>query len=268
MTLAVPNNETAFSGFLRTWRMRRRLSQLELSLEAGLSQRHISFLETGRSKPSRFAISQLGDALDMPAAEIDAMLLSAGFAARSSSKGWNDQTLRAVDASIDHVLHSHAPYPAVSIDRIWNLQKANEPARKFFAMIGGTGDPNLLRDLMMPGILRSNIVNWEQTTQALFRMLELEVARRPHDEEARHFVAELRDLEGVSAAVSRPSRENPMPVLTLQICVDGVVLRLFSLIATIGLSADAAIDDIRIETLLPADKATRDWFDYSLETTQ
>ena len=74
----------AFPGFLKNWRQRRRLSQLELALQSGMSQRHISFLETGRSNPSRFAISQLADALEMPAAEVDVMLLSAGFAARST----------------------------------------------------------------------------------------------------------------------------------------------------------------------------------------
>lgn len=260
MAFAAPHNDTAFPSFLKTWRTRRRLSQLDLSLEAGLSQRHISFLETGRSRPSRFAISQLGDALEMPAAEVDAMLQSAGFAARSSRKGWNDEIHVAIGASIDHILNSHAPYPAISVDRIWNLQKANEPAMKFFAMIGGTGNPNMLRELFMPGPLRSSIVNWQQTTQALFRMLELEVARRPHDEEARNLVAELRELDGVSDAIRLPLPENPKPVLTLQIKTGDIVLHLFSLIATVGMSADAAIDDVRIETLLPVDDATREWF--------
>ena len=261
MSSALEIDSSGFAGFLKTWRARRRLSQLELALEAGLSQRHISFLETGRSKPSRFAIAQLGKALDMPAAEIDAMLVSAGFAARSSRKGWSEETQRAVDASVDHVLQSHAPYPAVAVDRIWNLQKANVPAQRFFALIGAVGDPNLLRELMMPGPLRSAIANWEHIAQALFRMLELEVARRPHDEEAYHLVEELRRLDGVSDAIAQPSLENPQPVLTIQFCVSDTVLDLFSLIATIGMSADAAIDDVRIETLLPANEATRSWFD-------
>ncbi|ROQ21556.1 Xre family transcriptional regulator [Marinimicrobium koreense] len=260
MTSILRTTDTPFSGFLKTWRTRRRLSQLELSLKSGMSQRHISFLETGRSKPSLSAIGQLGDALDMPAAEIDAMLLSAGFAARSSQRRWSQEAREAVGASIDHVLQSHAPYPAMAVDRIWNLQKANEPALQFFAMLGSTGTPNLLREVMMPGALRSRTINWEQTARALYRLLELEVARRPHDQEAHELLNELRDISGVAEAISQPSSENPLPVLSIQFQVEDAVLSLFSLIATVGMSSDPVIDDIRLETLLPADDVTREWF--------
>lgn len=260
MTSISKLTDTPFSGFLKTWRTRRRLSQLELSLKSGISQRHISFLETGRSKPSSYAISQLGDALEMPAAEKDAMLLSAGFAPRSAHRGWNEEAQMAVELSIDHVLQSHAPYPAVSVDRIWNLKKANEPALLFFERLGSSGNPNLLREVMMPGQLRSSIVNWEQTARALFRLLELEVARRPHDLEAHQLLEELRNLTGVPEAINQPSLENPSPVLSIQFRVEETVLSLFSLIATVGMSADPVIDDVRLETLLPADDATREWF--------
>lgn len=112
----------------------------------------------------------------------------------------------------------------------------------------------------MPGQLRSSIVNWEQTARALFRLLELEVARRPHDQKAHQLLEELQSLDGVSEAINQPSLENPLPVLSIQFRVDGAVLNLFSLIATVGMSADPVIDDIRVETLLPADDATREWF--------
>lgn len=260
MTSISNPKDTPFSAFLKNWRTRRRLSQLELSLKSGMSQRHISFLESGRSKPSRYAISQFADALEMPAAEIDAMLLTAGFAARSSNLRWSEEAKIAVDISISHILQSHAPYPAIVVDRIWNLHKANEPALLFFAMVGSTGNPNLLREVMMPGQLRSNIVNWEQIAKALFRLLELEVARRPHDREAHQLLNELRNLDGVSEAVNQPSLEYPLPVLSIQFNVEGSVLNLFSLIATVGMSADPAFDDVRLETLLPADNATREWF--------
>ncbi|MXQ07374.1 helix-turn-helix domain-containing protein [Alphaproteobacteria bacterium GH1-50] len=253
--------DPTFPAFLRNWRKRRRLSQLELSLQAGISQRHISFLETGRSNPSRFAISQIADALEMPAAEVDAMLLSAGFAARSARHGWDEVTQGAIDASIEHVLRSHAPYPAVSVDRIWTLLKANGPAQRFFARAGARGDPNLLREIIAPGPMREAIVNWEDTARSLLRLLEIEVARRPHDVEAREFLAELLSVDGVEHLVSAPAATPTAPVLTLKICIDGTVLELFSLIATIGMSADAALDDLRVETLLPANDATRAWFE-------
>lgn len=256
-----PNIEDpAFPGFLKNWRQRRRLSQLELSLQSGLSQRHISFLETGRSNPSRYAIAQLAEALEMPAAEVDAMLLSAGFAALSSRRGWDGSVQMAVDASIDHVLKGHEPYPAVSIDRIWNLLKANDAALRFFALAGARGDNNILREILSPGPLRDCILNWTDTARALLRLLELEVARRPHDGEARQLLDELKSLEGVGELANQPSSGLSAPVLTIRFRIGEMELELFSLIATIGMSADATLDDLRVETLLPANDATRAWF--------
>lgn len=260
-----PNQyDPTFPGFLKTWRQRRRLSQLELSLRSGMSQRHISFLETGRSKPSRFAIAQLAEALEMPAAEVDTMLLSAGFAARSSRHGWDDDTQKAVDVSIDHVLQGHAPFPAVSIDRIWKLVKANAPAQHFFRLAGARGDTNLLREILAPGQVRDRILNWEDTARALLRLLELEVARRPHDIEAHQLQTELMALDGVQTLMETPAASPNAPVLTIKFQIGQDVLELFSLIATIGMSADATLDDLRIETLLPANDETRVWFQKSL----
>jgi transcriptional regulator with XRE-family HTH domain len=260
MTFANTQPSAAFPGFLKTWRKRRRLSQLDLSLEAGMSQRHVSFLETGRSQPSRFAIAQLGDALQMPAAERDAMLLSAGFAAHSPDARWSEATRAAVDVSITHILQGHSPFPAVAIDRIWNLQKANDPALLFFAALKGDAEPNMLRSMFKPGPVRSAIGNWEEVVKALYRFLELEVARRPNDEEAQSLLIDLHALPDVAEAISQPAHERPAPVMTILFHVGGQELRLFSLIATVGMSTDAALDDIRVETLLPADDATRDWF--------
>lgn len=229
-------------------------------MRAGPSQRHVSFLETGRSNPSRFAISQLAEALKMPAAEVDAMFLSAGFAARSTRERWDDATLGAIEASIDHILQSHAPYPAVLIDRIWTVLRANEPAQAFLTKIGGTGGPNLLREFLTPGPVRDSIRNWDETARGLMRLFELEVARRPHDREAKAMHAELLQIPGVGPLMSLVGTNRSAPVLTIQFLIDDAELELFSLIATIGMSAEAALDDLRIETLLPANDATRAWF--------
>src|SRR6056297_763834 len=132
MTLLINRPQDAFGPLLKSWRTRRRLSQLDLALYACMSQRHLSFLETGRSKPSRYAIRQICEALEMPAAEQDVMLMSAGFAPQSANASWSADVRDAVGASIDHVLKGHEPFPAVSIDRIWNLQRANESAQRFF----------------------------------------------------------------------------------------------------------------------------------------
>lgn len=250
----------AFPGLLKTWRSRRRLSQLDLALEAGMSQRHISFLETGRSSPSRQAIARLGDALNMPCAEVDSLLAAAGFAARSADTRWSADAREAIKTSIDHVLKGHEPYPAVSIDRMWTLQSANSAAVGFFMRFGDASEPNVLRAIMKPGSLRSSIVNWDENVRSLIRLFELEVLRRPSDTEAQALLNELLSFPGVEDAACQLASTAPTPVLTLQIQLDEVVLSLFSLIATIGMSADATLDDLRIETLLPADDVTRDWF--------
>ncbi|SFR98540.1 helix-turn-helix domain-containing protein [Yoonia litorea] len=260
MTLLMNRPQDAFGPLLKSWRTRRRLSQLDLALDAGLSQRHLSFLETGRSKPSRYAIRQICEALDMPAAERDIMLMSAGFAPQSAHASWSDDVRDAVTTSIAHVLKGHEPFPAVSIDRIWNLQQANASAERFFAIAGATGDPNLLREIFSPGPLRSNIGNWPEVARALLRLLDLEVARRPHDDAAKALLDDLKDLPGVAAAIADRPKAHPAPVLSIHFTIEGAELRLFSLIATVGMSMDATLDDVRLETLLPADEATRRWF--------
>ncbi len=186
--------------------------------------------------------------------------MSAGFAPQSDNAGWSADVRDAVGASIDHVLKGHEPFPAVSIDRIWNLQRANESAQRFFAIAGGTGQPNLLRDLFSPGVLRDNIRNWPEVARALFRLLDLEVARRPHDDEGKALLNELKDLPGVAAALADRPQQHPAPVLSVEFSIDGAELKLFSLIATVGMSIDATLDDLRIETLLAADEETRRWF--------
>jgi len=260
MTLVMNRPQDAFGPLLKSWRTRRRLSQLDLALDAGLSQRHVSFLETGRSKPSRYAIRQICEALEMPAAEQDVMLMSAGFAPQSANASWSADVRDAVGASIAHVLEGHEPFPAVSIDRIWTLQRANGSAQRFFSIAGGTGQPNLLREVFSPGTLRSNIRNWPEVTRALFRLLDLEVARRPHDAEAKTLLNDLKELPGVAEAIADRPREHPAPILSIEFLIDGAELKLFSLIATVGMSLDATLDDLRIETLLPADEQTRHWF--------
>jgi len=238
-----------FPTFLRNWRTRKNMSQLDLALTAGISQRHVSFLENGRSNPSRDSIASLGMALEMPAAEIDAMMGVAGYTALRTQTAADDKNLEAIKQSIDHVLRGHNPYPAMSIDRIWTIQNANEAALKFFAGLGGTGDLNMLRNIINPGPVREKIVNWSECARALLRLFELEVARRPNDREAQQLLAGFLMQDDVADIMKSPAKGLPSPLITLQFQINNQIVSLFSLIATIGLSHDARLDDIRIETL-------------------
>ncbi len=251
---------SGFAEFLRNWRHRRRMSQLDLAIAANISQKHISFLESGRSNPSRISIANLGYALEMPATEGDTMLVLAGFTAQSDYLEWNAADRKAIETSLDHVLQGHNPYPAFVIDRLWNLQNIKESAMAFFQFLRVDDDPNLLRAIMKPSALRDKITNWGQCTRILMQLFEREVARRPSDREARELLEELYSIKDVKTATQDPAQSPPPAVMTLRMQFDDTELSLFSLIATIGMSADAQLDDLRIETLLPADDATRNWF--------
>ncbi|MBL0900438.1 MAG: helix-turn-helix domain-containing protein, partial [Reyranella sp.] len=141
MTSTTPQPDL-FGPMLRTWRRRRGASQLSLALQSGVSQRHVSFLESGRAKPSREMVVQLSTALDVPLRQRNAMLLAAGFAPVYRESSLASPELAPVRQAIDHMLKQQEPYPAVVIDRLWNLLQANEAAQAFTEfMIGGPPPP-------------------------------------------------------------------------------------------------------------------------------
>ena len=164
-----------FGPMLRTWRRRRGASQLALALQSGVSQRHVSFLESGRAKPSREMVVQLTTALDVPLRQRNTMLLAAGFAPVYRESNLAAPELAPVRQAIDRILKQQEPYPAVVIDRLWNLLQANEAAQAFtlFLFEGpppapppGKG-PNILQWLLDPKALRSKISNWEEVARYL-----------------------------------------------------------------------------------------------------
>ncbi|PWE32339.1 transcriptional regulator [Maritimibacter sp. 55A14] len=253
-------SETAFPAMLRDWRRRARFSQLDLALEAGLSQRHLSFLETGRARPGAELVRRLGAALGMPAAELAALTRAAGYAPPGGAN-WGAETRAALDAAVGHVLDGHAPYPAVAMDWMWTVSRANAPALAFFSRLGLGAERNLLRAVLAPGPLRERMENWEETAAALLRLIALEIARRPNDPAGRALLEELRSLAGKAVLEGTAQSARPAPVMSLTIRLGEARLSLLSMIATIGMSHDAMIDDLRIETLLPADAQTRAWFE-------
>ncbi len=202
--------------------------------------------------------------MNLPASEVDILMLTAGFAARTNNRNWSEATRTAVNSSINHMLESHNPYPAVAVDRIWNLQKANSAAGVFFQMLGHDGDPNMLRALLKPGKVRKSLNNWDAKVQSLMRLFELEVARRPNDHEAFELLQELNNLPGINEARNLTTKEDPPPLLTMQFKLGQNDITLFSMITTVGLSNDATIEDIRMETFFPADEPTEQWFQQNI----
>jgi len=259
-----------FAAALRYWRLKRGFSQLRLSLDADISQRHLSFLETGRAQPGRELILKLGLVLDIPLRQRNAMLLAAGFAPAYRERALSDPELDAVKQALDFMLAQAAPYPALVVDRLWNLLLHNEPAARmmrFFlgmpaaAPIPGDGAVNVLKLTLDPNGLRRWIVNWEDVCTDLLHWVQREAMGDGPGSEAAALLDELMALPGIAAAAHQPNLDRrALPFLPVILHKDGVELNLFTTITTLGTPHDVTVHELRLESFFPADEASRQWF--------
>lgn len=267
-----PAAENLFRDFaqsLRYWRDRRGYSQLRLSAESGISQRHISFLESGRSQPSRELVLRLGNALDIPLRQRNAMLLAAGFAPAYRERSLTDPELAAVRQALDFMLAQQAPYPALVVDRLWNLVMLNQPARLMMGWLLGLapGQPlpvegiNVVRLMLDPQGIRPFLPNWQEVCADLLHWLQREAMADGPGSEATLLLESLLDLPGVrqaARAINLDSRA--LPFMTVALRKDDTELRLFTTIATMGTPRDVTLHELRIESFFPADAGTAAWF--------
>lgn len=255
----------AFPFLLRTWRLRRRLSQLDLALESGVSQRHVSFLESGRAQPSRAMILQLSETLDVPLRERNDWLVAAGFAPVFRARPLDDPQMQQVMAAVRMMLANHEPFPAVAIDRAWNVRLANGPFERLAAQLGddlwtrvGGDRRNLMRLLFHPRGIRPVVVNWPQIAPLLWHR-----ARREADalggDELQHLLAELQPFQD-AATLWVPDDAALVPILPLVIALGSLRISMFTVIATFGTAQDVTADELRIESFFPADAATEALF--------
>jgi transcriptional regulator with XRE-family HTH domain len=260
-----PASSGTFASLLKSWRQRRRVSQLELSLTCRVSQRHLSFLESGRSAPSRSMILQLCEALDVPLRERNSWLLAGGFAPAFSSHRLDDPQMTQVLAAVERMLAGHEPFPALAVDRAWNVRLANRSFDRLVAMLGedawartGSGDRNLMRLLFHPDGIRPFIANWAAAGPLTWHRAERE-AETIGGQEMAALLDELRAFQ--DAETLAPVEAPPLvPVLPLVIERDGVRVSLFSVISTFGTAQDVTADELRIESFFPADDATEALF--------
>jgi transcriptional regulator with XRE-family HTH domain len=251
-----------FGPMLRTWRRRRGASQLALALQSGVSQRHVSFLESGRAKPSREMVVQLTTALDVPLRQRNTMLLAAGFAPVYRETSLGAPELTPVRQAIDRMLKQQEPYPAVVIDRLWNLLDANEAAMAFTVFLNEGPppppppgkQPNLLRSLLDPKGLRPKLTNWEEVARYLVSTTYAEILADGGEPKALAFIEEVMAYPDVPASFRKLRfEERPAPVLTLDYIVGGKSLSVFTTIATLGTPQDVTLQEVRIECFFPAD---------------
>jgi transcriptional regulator with XRE-family HTH domain len=250
---------TEIGTLLRHWRTARHLSQLELALDAHVSSRHLSYVETGRSQPSREMVLRLADALDVPLRARNALLVAAGFAPVYFETGLGAPEMAQLRSAIELILHHQEPYPAFVLDRHWNIQMANQAAARCTRFLLGAepNEQNMIRLVVQPNGLRPVLVNWEEIAGDLIRHLRSHIAALPSDEHAAALLREVLAYPGVPADLG--SREDGAPATPLLMTVfrkDDVELRFFSTITTFGTPRDVTLEELHIECSFPADEST------------
>jgi transcriptional regulator with XRE-family HTH domain len=255
----------AFPSLLKTWRGKRRLSQLDLALQSGVSQRHLSYLESGRARPSRNMIMQLSETLEVPLRERNDWLVAAGFAPVFRARPLDDPQMTQIMNAVRLMLKNHEPYPALALDRAWNIRLTNPPFENLGAMLGddlwsriGGGERNLMRLFFHPNGIKPWVTNWTSVAPLLWHRAQREADALGGAE----MKALLSDLAQYQDAETLWSAEDAalVPVLPLTMEKDGLRVSLFTVIATFGTAQDVTADELRIESLFPADEATERLF--------
>jgi transcriptional regulator with XRE-family HTH domain len=236
-----------FTQTLKTWRKQRRLSQLDLAGLAEVSARHLSFLETGRARPSRAMVDRLGRALDLPLTARNLMLTQAGFATRHPNRALTDTAMQPVRQAITHMLTRHAPYPAIAIDRLWTVIQMNPPAKMLFSPLG-IGEGDSLLDLMRSDALPRVIENWPEVAASVAQRLRVESAALGGVAEFAPVIDHLAKVGGQVASFG--------PVLPTIYRLGAHRLSLFATIAQFGTPDDLTLDDLKIELYFPNDDET------------
>src|SRR4051812_11825140 len=244
---------------LRDWRSRRRLSQMELALDADVSARHLSFVETGRSKPSRELVLQLADHLEVPLRERNALLLAAGYAPAYAERALGDEAMAPARGALERLLKSHEPFPAVAVDRQWELVAANAPAQAL--LTDGTApellEPpvNTLRISLHPDGLAPRIANLTEYSSHLLHLVDSEAAATADPA----LVALHEELSGYPGVDPTPRPPDPADSLFIPLrlhAADGGELAFFSTIARFGTALDVTVAELTIESFFPADEQT------------
>jgi transcriptional regulator with XRE-family HTH domain len=248
-----------FGVLLRDWRARRRLTQMELALDADVSARHLSFVETGRSKPSRDLVLQLADHLEVPLRERNALLLAAGYAPAYAERPLGDEAMAPVRDALERLLKGHEPFPAVAVDRQWELVAANGPA---LALLTDGVAPelleppaNTLRVSLHPDGLAPRIANLAEYSSHLLHLVPREAAATADPA----LVALHGELSGYPGVDSSPRPHDPANSLFIPLrltTADGPELTFFSTIARFGTALDVTVAELAVESFFPADEAT------------
>ncbi|MGA0572489.1 helix-turn-helix domain-containing protein [Variovorax sp. VNK109] len=255
---ALPGLRSPFGEHLRYWRQHRRLSQLDLAQDADISTRHLSFVETGKSAPSREMVLRLAERLDVPLRQRNALLVAAGFAPMYRERTLDDPDLSAARAAVDLVLKGHEPYPALAVDRHWNLVSYNRMVPMLMAGADAsllTPPVNVLRLSLHPQGIASRIVNLAQWREHLFERLRQQIAATA-DADLASLLEELRSYPCDDAAATHLPGLLGSVAVPLQFRTDAGLLSFIGTTTIFGSPVDVTLQELAVESFFPADNAT------------
>ena len=259
-----PTTEPGFGRLLRQWRTQRGMSQLDLSVEAGVSSRHLSFVETGRAKASREMVLLLARVLDVPLRDRNDLLVAAGYAPMYRATALDAPAMAQVRRALDFILRQQEPYPAIVIDRHWNILKANDGTARLVELFldrAATAELglNAMRLMFHPRGFRPHIANWEAMAAALIQWLHRDALSGFADAETRRLLEELLVYPGVPRRWRTLDLDvSTAPFLAIEFRKGELELRYFSTLTSLGTPHDITLQELRIESFFPADEATEE----------
>lgn len=256
--LASPSPSLPFGEMLRQWRKVRGVSQMDLALDAEVSARHVSFLETGRARPSREMVLVLASALTVPLRERNGLLVAAGFAPVYAEPRFAAAGAGPVQRAIAAILGQQEPFPAVVMNRCWDVVAANRAAGRLFGRLApdlADAPANVLRMMFDPGRVRPFVVNWAEVAPQLIQRVHREAIGGVLDPATRAVLAEVLAL--APPELRRPELATPVvPVIPVHFRRDDLDLRFFSTVTTLGTAADVTAQELRIECFFPDDEVS------------
>lgn len=262
MTTQTDHSPGELGRILKAWRGMRGLSQIELSLDTGVSQRHLSFIESGRSAPTRQTLMIVADGLNMPFRERNQLLLAAGYAPIYAEESWDAASFSIVRHALEGMLTQHEPFPALVMDRYWNVVMANESAKQ---MLGSFVDldrwprpRNILQLIFDPEGLRPFVADWDTLSVAMLQRVRREAVGGAIDDGTRDLLASLQAYPDVDANRIDDATAD-LPVIPLTFVDANHRLSYFSMVTTVGSPRSQGPQELRVECMIPVDEATRAW---------
>jgi len=252
--------KNSFGSICRDWRKQRRYSQLQLALELGISSKHISFIETGRSIPSREMILKIGTFLFLPKREINRALYAAGYAPFYTELSHEDEDLKHVFNAIDQMLKNHMPFPALVLNQNWDVVNANESAQKLLEDLGFSEHKNLVEAIISDNPQTSKIINWHESALTVLVRLRHEISIMGGSKK-------LEELEQKLTSCLAPKNDilnidASQPVLSIKLQLPKTVLSFFSMIAQLSTVQDVTVSEYKVELLFPTDDKTKNYYNF------